>query len=172
MALRCQTQIGGVVHERLVHHQPAATRHQPRMPLQQALGRQAQAGGIVGVDHHQHVQRVEVEVDFLLHDFTHDVPVAPPGFGMLGIARGQHPDFACTPQARQQLDGTLRTRHGQRVRRAVIGARGVLKPVVGFRQTRPGPFSNRRHRKRPGRQTAGQVQPVGFANTVLQRCLT
>ncbi|MNQ67251.1 hypothetical protein D3C85_817670 [compost metagenome] len=71
------------------------------MPFEQAFRGQAQAGGIVWIDHHQHVEAVEEKIDFLLHHFTHDVTVAAPGFGVLGITGRQHPDLAGTTQARQ-----------------------------------------------------------------------
>ena len=105
--MRGQAQLRRVVHKGFVHHQPAAALHQPRMPLQQALRGQTQARGIVGIDHHQHIQCVDVEVDFLLHDFPHDMPAAPPRMGMLGVTRRQHANLAATAQTRQQLNGTL-----------------------------------------------------------------
>ena len=52
VSLARQAQLRGDVHERFVDHQPTAALGQPRMPVQQALRGQAQAGGIVGVDHH------------------------------------------------------------------------------------------------------------------------
>ncbi len=171
-ALGRQAQIWRVVHEGLVHHQPASARGQSCVPLQQPLGSQAQAGRVIGVNHHQHIQRIEIEIDFLLHDLAHDVPATAPRLGVLGVAGRQHTDLARTPQARQQLNGALRTRHRQHVRCPVVSASCVLKPVVGFRQARPGPLINRRNRKRPGRQATGQVQPVRLGNAVVQNRLT
>ena len=45
---------------------------------------------------------------------------------------------ALTAQARQQLDGHLRTGHRQHLRGTVVIARSLLQTVIGFRQARPG----------------------------------
>jgi len=64
------------------------------MPVEQTRGRQVQPGRVVRVDHHQHVEAVDKEVDFLLQHLAHDVAIAPPRLGMLGVTRRQHADLA------------------------------------------------------------------------------
>ncbi|MNP51746.1 hypothetical protein D3C76_1460910 [compost metagenome] len=55
------------------------------MPVEQPRGRQVQPGWIIRVDHHQHVEAIDEEVDLLLQHFAHDVAIAPPRLGMFGI---------------------------------------------------------------------------------------
>ncbi|MNI68358.1 hypothetical protein D3C73_1240460 [compost metagenome] len=85
MGKRRQAQLRRVVHERLVHHQPAAPLGQPGMPFQQTRRRDAQAGWIVRIDHHKHIEVVDEKIDFLLHHFAHDVAVAAPGLSMFSV---------------------------------------------------------------------------------------
>ncbi|MOA09348.1 hypothetical protein D3C78_1291710 [compost metagenome] len=85
MGKRRQAQLRRVIHERFVHHQPATALGQSRVPVEQATGGEAQARGVIRIDHHQHVETVDKEVDFLLQHFTHDVAVATPRFGVLGV---------------------------------------------------------------------------------------
>ncbi|MOA43457.1 hypothetical protein D3C78_1656160 [compost metagenome] len=97
MRMRGQAQLRRVVHEGFIDHQPATTPGEPRVPVEQSCRGQAQAGRIVRVDHHQHVEAVDKEVDFLLQHFTHDVATASPGFGMFGVTWRQHADLAGAP---------------------------------------------------------------------------
>ncbi|MNT93670.1 hypothetical protein D3C72_2351990 [compost metagenome] len=57
------------------------------MPLQQLLSLEQAAGGIVRVDHDQHIEAVEQVVDVLALQLQHLMPGTPPALGMFGVTR-------------------------------------------------------------------------------------
>lgn len=110
----------GRIHEGLVDHQPPTACCKPRMQLQQRVGIEAVGAWVIGVDQHDHIQRL-TGLQQLRSAHRHDrMSGTLPCLRMLGVARREHADAAGCAQQRQGLDRRLRAGHRQYLRRAVI----------------------------------------------------
>ncbi len=159
------------IDEGFVDHQPATALGQFIVPVEQARRLDQAAGRVVGVDHQQHVQLRQGTVNRPLAELGDAVPFTTPGRGMFGIGRGDDADAACAAQARQGLDGRLRTRYRQQADGTVVLAGRLLQAVVHLRQTCPGRAGYDRQIPAIGGDTGGQIQPVLQGDAVaLRRC--